>query len=196
MAEMGTNLVAILLAAGSGSRFGGHGHKLHAEIGGRSVFSWALQAVIAANIGPVIVVTGAVELEIEDHEVTVAHNPNWITGIASSLQVGISAAGKFNAEAIVVGLGDQPFVVASAWRAVAQSPAPIAVATYQSLHGNPVKLDAQIWPSLPTTGDEGARSVFALFSDLVQEVPCEGSSGDIDTLEDLERMNLDLRKNH
>ncbi|MEO8363446.1 MAG: nucleotidyltransferase family protein [Ilumatobacteraceae bacterium] len=196
MTEVGTNLVAILLAAGSGSRFGGDGHKLHAEIGGRTVFSWALQAVVAAQIGPVIVVTGAVELEIDDQDVTIAHNSNWNNGIASSLQVGISAAGKFNADSIVVGLGDQPFVVTSAWRAVAHSPSPIAVATYQSQRGNPVKLDAQIWPSLPTTGDEGARSVFALFSDLVQEVPCEGSSGDIDTLEDLERMSLELRKNH
>lgn len=196
MTEVGTNLVAILLAAGSGSRFGGNGHKLHAEIGGRTVFSWALQAVVAAQIGPVIVVTGAVELEIDVQDVTIAHNPNWNNGIASSLQVGISAAGKFNADSIVVGLGDQPFVVTSAWRAVAHSPSPIAVATYQSQRGNPVKLDAQIWPSLPTTGDEGARSVFALFSDLVQEVPCEGSSGDIDTLEDLEHMSLELRKDH
>lgn len=196
MTEVGVNLVAILLAAGSGSRFGGGGHKLHADIGGRTVFNRAFEAVVAAQIGPVIVVTGAVELEIDDQDVTVAHNPQWNTGIASSLQVGISAAGKFNAESIVVGLGDQPFVVTSAWRAVAHSPSPIAVATYQSQRGNPVKLDAQIWPSLPTTGDEGARSVFALFSDLVQEVPCEGSSGDIDTLEDLERMSLDLRKNH
>ncbi|MFA5774865.1 MAG: nucleotidyltransferase family protein [Ilumatobacteraceae bacterium] len=193
---MGAKTVAILLAAGSGSRFHGDGHKLHADIGGRSVFSWALQAVVASHIGPVIVVTGAVELEVDDHEVTVAHNPNWITGIASSLQVGISAASKIGAEAIVVGLGDQPFVVTSAWRAVAHSPAPIAVATYQSHRGNPVKLDAQIWPSLPITGDEGARTVFALFTNLVQEVPCEGSSGDIDTLEDLERMSLELRKNH
>ena len=192
---MVTKVVAILLAAGSGSRFAGDGHKLHADIGGQTVFSWALQAVVASHIGPVIVVTGAVELEVDDHEVTVAHNSHWKTGIASSLQVGISAAGKFSAETIVVGLGDQPFVAASAWRAVAHSPAPIAVATYQSQRGNPVKLDARIWPSLPITGDEGARSVFALFSDLVQEVPCEGSSGDIDTLDDLERMSLDLRKN-
>lgn len=196
MNEAGAKTVAIILAAGSGSRFGGGGHKLNADIGGRSVFASALQAAVAANIGPVVVVTGAVELVIDDREVTVVHNPQWHSGIAGSLQVGISAARKLGAEAIVVGLGDQPFVGASSWQAVANSPSPIAIATYQTKRGNPVKMNAQIWPALPTSGDEGARSVFPMYSKLVQEVPCEGSPSDIDTLEDLERMSNERRKSH
>ncbi|MHB1089463.1 MAG: nucleotidyltransferase family protein [Ilumatobacteraceae bacterium] len=184
--------VAIVLAAGSGSRFAGGGHTLNALIGGRSVCAWALQAAIDADIGPVVLVTGAVELPVSDPGVTVVHNPQWSTGLASSLQVGIAAAQAQGAEAVVVGLGDQPFVKASAWQAVATSPAPIAVATYDTKRGNPVRLHAEIWPRLPTSGDEGARSVLRIYSNLVEEVPCEGSSSDIDTVEDLERMDNEL----
>lgn len=186
--------VAIVLAAGGGSRFAGGGHKLNAIIGGRSVYAWALQAAIDADVGPaVVLVTGAVELPVNDPRVIVVHNPQWATGLASSLQVGIATAREHGAEAVVVGLGDQPFVSASAWQAVAASPSPIAVATYDTKRGNPVRLHAEIWPILPTSGDEGARSVLRIYSNLVEEVPCEGSSSDIDTVADLERLNNELR---
>lgn len=181
--------VAIVLAAGSGSRFTGGGHKLNAVMAGRGVYYWALQAAIDADIGPVVLVTGAVELTVSDPNVTVVHNTEWTSGLASSLQIGIAAARRQGAEAVVVGLADQPLVRASAWQAVAASSSPIAVATYRTKRGNPVRLHAEIWPTLPTTGDEGARSVLRIYKNLVEEVPCEGSSSDIDTVEDLERIN-------
>ncbi len=188
--------MAVILAAGSGTRFEGGGHKLHAVIGGRAVYLWALQAAIDADIGSVIVVTGAVELPVADLAVSVVANPLWQTGMASSLQVGVGVAREQGAEAVVVGLGDQPFVRASAWRAVADSRSPIAVATYQSKRGNPVRLHAEIWTTLPTFGDDGARSIFQIYSNLVEEVPCEGSSRDVDTLEDLERMNIEFGESY
>lgn len=188
--------IAVVLAAGSGSRFEGGGHKLNATIGGRALYLWALQAAVESNIGSVVVVTGAVQLPVTDLTVRVVTNPQWQTGVASSLQVGLSVAREQGAEAVVIGLGDQPFVRASAWRAVADSRSPIAVATYQSKRGNPVRLHAEMWSALPTLGDEGARSVFQMYSNLVEEVPCEGSSRDIDTLEDLQRMNIEFGENY
>lgn len=188
--------VAIVLAAGGGSRFHGGGHKLDADIGGRKVYDWALRAAVEAAIGRVVLVTGALDIQVSDPDVTVVHNPQWASGLASSLQVGLATARQDGAEAVVVGLGDQPLVRASAWQAVAASPSPIAVAIYGTTRGNPVRLHAEIWPTLPTSGDEGARSVLRIYSTLVEEVPCEGSSSDIDTVEDLERMNTELRKKH
>ena len=179
---------AVLLAAGGGSRFAGSTHKLLANIGGVPVFRRALDHVTAAGFDHVIVVTGAIALDIDEPTVTTVHNPSWQQGQAGSLRLAVSAAGELDSDFVVVGLAEQPFVPASAWRAIADaaSEAPIVVATYDGVRGpNPVRLGRSVWPHLPTEGDEGARPVMRLHPDWIDEVACEGSAADIDTLEDL-----------
>jgi molybdenum cofactor cytidylyltransferase len=179
-------VIVVLLAAGAGSRFEGPQHKLAATVDGRSVIERSVAAALDADVGPVVVVTGAVELELpHDDRVTLAENPEWASGQSTSLAVGITEAVRLGADAIVVGLGDQPFIAPDAWRLVAAATSPIAVATYDGKRRNPVRLHRDIWPLLPTGGDEGARSLIRLRADIVQEVPCPGSPADIDTLEDL-----------
>jgi len=185
---------AVLLAAGGGSRFTGATHKLLAPLRGRPVFAWALEAALEAVRGPeldeVLVVTGAADLGgFVPEGVAVAHNPRWAEGQATSLQTAIAAARQRHHDAVVIGLGDSPFVVPEAWRLVAAAPHPIAVATYEGRRRNPVKLAAEVWPLLPSHGDEGARNVMRLHPDLVGEVPCPGDPGDIDTVEDLQTWN-------
>jgi molybdenum cofactor cytidylyltransferase len=181
---------AVILAAGGGSRFHAAEHKLLAPVRGRAVVTWAVEAPIEAGFATVIVVTGAVELAGSlPAGVQVVHNPDWATGQASSLQVGLAAAGAAGCDAAVVGLGDQPFVGAGPWRAIGEAAAPISVATYAGRRRNPVRLAREVWPLLPITGDEGARSLMRVRSDLVGEVPCEGEPADIDTQEDLDRWN-------
>ncbi|MCU1399547.1 MAG: hypothetical protein JWN62_2656 [Acidimicrobiales bacterium] len=199
-------ICAIVLAAGAGSRFragarpqssdrtGEARHKLVADLRGRPVYRWALDAVLAAGFGEVVLVTGAVELDVADIDpgssrLTVAANPRWADGQATSLQCGLQFASELGATAVVVGLGDQPFVTAKAWRAVAASPSEIAVATYAGVRANPVLLRASVWPLLPIAGDQGARSLIAQRSDLVVQVACVGSPADIDTMEDLQQWN-------
>lgn len=185
---------AVVLAAGAGSRFGGDAHKLVSELDGRAVAHHAIDVAVRAAIGPVFVVTGAGDLTAIIDEIAsthptsplhVVHNPDWASGQASSLAAAVRAAVSEGHEAIVVGLGDQPFIDPEAWRRVAATDAPIAVATYDGRRGNPVRLAARVWPLLPTDGDAGARHLIRLRADLVQEVPCDGSAADIDTLEDL-----------
>lgn len=181
--------VIVLLAAGAGSRFRGPDHKLTATIGGRSVVDRALASARAAGVGPIVVVTGPVDLAsavgADDDGVEFVRNEQWASGQSSSLAAGIRRADQLGAIAVVVGLADQPFIDPRAWRLLADATAPIAVATYDGARRNPVRLDRSIWPLLPSSGDEGARSLIRLRPDLVQEVPCPGSPADIDTLEDL-----------
>jgi molybdenum cofactor cytidylyltransferase len=179
---------AVLLAAGGGSRFKGQTHKLLAPIGGRPVFRMALDHLLEAGFDSILVVTGAVALDIDDASVTIVHNEQWQQGQAGSLQLALTEAGRRGSECVVVGLADQPFVPATAWLAIAraESSAPIVVATYDGVRGpNPVRLQRSVWPLLPTEGDEGARAVMRLHPEWIDELACEGSPADIDTLEDL-----------
>ena len=57
--DRGTGIVAVVLAAGAGTRFEGAGHKLDAVIDDRTILDRAVGAALAAGIGPVVVVTAA-----------------------------------------------------------------------------------------------------------------------------------------
>lgn len=175
---------ALVLAAGGSRRFTG-GDKLSAPLRGRPLVAWAIAHAMEARLDETYVVVGASSLELPDAVVAV-HNERWDEGMATSLQAGISAARRAGHGAVVVGLGDEPFVPPDAWRAVAASESPIAVATYGDRQGHPVRLARPTWPLLPTTGDVGARVLIDSQPDLVTRVPCPGTLTDIDTLEDLQ----------
>lgn len=178
--------VAVVLAAGAGTRFAGPTHKLDATVAGRALVDRAVGSARAAGIGPVVVVTAG-QLATPLPGVVHIVNERWAEGQSTSLRAGILAARDLAADAVVVGLGDQPFVTPDAWRAVASSDAAIAVATYAGRRGHPVRLHRSVWDLLPTEGDEGARSLMRRRPDVVAAVPCDGSPIDIDTVEDLAR---------
>lgn len=180
-------VAAVLLAAGDGSRFEGEMHKLLSQLRGRTIIERAVDSAAASGLA-LYVVTGAVDLDaVLPPSVTVVRNEHWQDGQAVSVRAGITAAAADGHDAVVVGLGDQPFVPATAWRAVAATDGSIVVATYDGERGNPVKLSASVWPLLPVTGDEVGRAVMRSRPDLVVPVPCDGDASDIDTLEDLHR---------
>ena len=188
-------IATVVLAAGGGSRFAGPTPKLLVPIDGRPLVVWAVEAAMQADVGPTVVVSGAVDLTgvlrergVLDH-VDLVVNDHWAEGQATSLAVGIGAADAMGVDAVVVGLGDQPGITPGAWRRVARADpaAPIVVATYGGRRRNPVRLARSIWPDLPVEGDEGARSLIAGRPELVTEIACPGEPDDIDTLEDLAR---------
>lgn len=183
-------MAAVVLAAGGGSRFGGDGHKLLQPLWGRPLVTWAVAAALGAGLAEVAVVEGAVGLApVLPAGAVLLRNPDWAAGQAGSLRLGLAWCERRGYRAAVVGLGDQPLVAAGAWRAVAAcEEAPIVVATYGGRRRNPVRLDRSVWSLLPSEGDEGARVLMAARPELVAEVACEGEPLDVDTLEDLAKL--------
>lgn len=178
--------LAVVLAAGEGRRFGGS--KLRAELRGRPLVCWALDAAEAAGLDETAVVTGADDLaDLLEPTLVRLPNPAWATGQASSLQVAVAHAEAEGHEALVVGLADTPFVPAEAWQAVSEVEAPIVTAEFDGDRRPPVRLARAVWPLLPIEGDEGARALLRRRPDLVTAVPCAGVPADVDTRGDLER---------
>ncbi|MGA0117533.1 MAG: nucleotidyltransferase family protein [Ilumatobacteraceae bacterium] len=181
-------LLAVLLAAGAGRRFSGPTHKLLAPLRGAPLVSHALSAMRNADIGDSAVITGSTDLSGLLDGLTELHNPHWESGQHSSVATAVRFAQEHGYEALVIGLGDQPFVTSEAWKAVAETEGDIVVATYDGKRGNPVKLSRSVWDeflSLTKDPDAGARTLMHIRPELVREVACNGVSADIDTPEDL-----------
>jgi nicotine blue oxidoreductase len=184
---------AVLLAAGSGSRFGGG--KLLAPYRGRPLIESSLANLTEAPVGETLVVVGddAERLlpVVEPYGVRVVENPEWEEGQSTSVRAGLLALGPEVGAAVVL-LADQPLVGPEAvGRLVAafEAGAGVAVATYGGERRNPVLFSREVWPLLlrELTGDEGARNVLRRHPDLVREVPCDdvGDPADVDTPQDL-----------
>jgi CTP:molybdopterin cytidylyltransferase MocA len=174
---------AVILAAGAGTRFEGDGPKLLTVVRGRRLIDWAVAHATEAALDDLIVVAGPVDLGIDG----AVANPRWEEGMSTSLQVAVRLADERGHDAVVVGLGDQPGILPSAWRAVAASTdKPVAIGVYEGgRRGHPVRLAREVWPLLPTTGSQAANTLLQGRPELVAEVACEGRPDDIDTVEDL-----------
>lgn len=188
--------LAVILAAGSGSRFLGDEHKLLAVLEGRPLIWWAAQHAIDAGFDEVLIVEGAVELSGSVPEsVSIVRNHEWADGQSRSLHVAVRYASMYGYTAVVIGLGDQPYVPPEAWRLVAGSPSPIAIADFGHEQVPPVRLSADVWDLLPLDGDEGARQLLASRPEMVARIACPGKAVDVDTVNTLDRVRRDpLRK--
>jgi CTP:molybdopterin cytidylyltransferase MocA/SAM-dependent methyltransferase len=184
--------VALVLAAGAGSRFGGG--KLLARIGGRPVLQHVLDALATAGVLQVVVVLGrdaeAVEAAIDWRAERRVVNPDPERGLASSLHVGFEAVGP-GAGAVLVALGDQPLVSAEVVRSLVDAPdeggRPIVVPAYADERGrNPVLLRPAAFPLVAeAAGDRGLGPVLEANPGLVAEIPVPGGNPDVDTPADL-----------
>jgi nicotine blue oxidoreductase len=184
-----SRIVGLVLAAGSGSRLGTP--KALVELAGERLVDRAVRTLRDGGCAHVTVVLGAAQVEVPD--ATVVHNPDWATGMGSSLRVGLAALPS-DADAVVISLVDQPLigpdVVARLIEAHAAG-APVAVATYAGKRRNPALFARSTWADAAASavGDQGARAYFAAHPETVTAVPCDdlGDPVDIDTREDLAR---------
>ncbi|MER6945738.1 nucleotidyltransferase family protein [Nonomuraea sp. NPDC000554] len=181
----GTRAAGLLLAAGRGARLGRP--KALIEYGGERLVDRGVRLLEEGGCHPVVVVLGAATVQVRG-AVTV-RNPDWESGMGSSLRAGLAALPP-DAESVVVALVDQPFVQPEAVRALIASGAELAVATYDGRRRNPVLIARRHFAEVAelAVGDVGARPFIRAHPDLVTEVPCPGDPADIDTPEDLRRL--------
>jgi CTP:molybdopterin cytidylyltransferase MocA len=185
----------LVLAAGEGSRLGRP--KALVEVGGELLVDRTVRTAREAGCDPVAVVVGAHAAEVVRRAsldaAVVLVNDDWADGMGSSLRVGLRALTELGAAAAVVLLVDQPRVTSEVVRRVLTAPsAPALAASYDGRPGNPVRLDASIWPEVCAlaVGDVGARAWMRAHPDRVHVVACDdlGGDDDIDTPEDLSRV--------
>ena len=168
-----TRIGVIVLAAGRSSRFGDHGaSKLLAPLHGVPIVRRAVLAAVDADVGDVVVVTGHTAEEIsgalDGLPIRLSIEPMFADGMAASLGRGVREL--HDADAVMIGLGDQPGVRAEAYRRVAErwrtSGAAIVVPRYaqsQTLApAHPPLFGASVFSELlALRGDVGARAVIA-----------------------------------
>ena len=187
---MDSRVAGVLLAAGEGTRLGTP--KALVELGGRRLVDRGADLLRDGGTAPVVVVTGAVPVTAPD--VILVPNPDWRTGMGSSLAAGLRAL-PAECAAAVIALVDQPLIGAGVVRrlvAAHQAGAELVVAGYHGRPRNPVLLARRHWAGViaAADGDTGARPYLRANPGLVTLVECAdiGAPDDVDTPEDLARV--------
>ncbi|CAN5697745.1 nucleotidyltransferase family protein [soil metagenome] len=203
---MSRSIVAILLAAGSGSRFGSD-KLMHPLPDGTPIAVQSARNLKAAlphsrRIAVIRPGSGALAdaLAAEAFEVVVCDNA--ADGMGHSLAAGVDAAGRDGKResaddaGFVVALADMPFITPSSIVAVGDSivgGASLAAPTFEGRRGHPVGFSAIHRAALlGLTGDEGARRLISSAGALMTLVAVDdpGVLRDIDTPEDLRLATL------
>ncbi|WP_223840342.1 nucleotidyltransferase family protein [Saccharopolyspora pogona] len=188
-------VAGVVLAAGAGRRFGMP--KALVEYRGTLLVDRAAQVLAAGGCAPIVVVVGAAADEVRERaELTgarVVFNPDWATGMGSSLRTALDALAPTDADAALVLPVDMPGIGPEAVRRVAAlaKPSTLAAAAHDGVRSHPVLLGRDHWAGAraAATGDAGARGY--LNGRKVALVACDDVSEgfDIDRPEDLDRGN-------
>ena len=191
-------VAAVVLAAGGSARFGKP--KQFALFQGETFIRRMVAAAIEAGCAPVVVVTGEdsarVSLELSGLAVSIAMNPNWQSGLGSSIVVGIRRAMNLtpDLEAVVLLTCDQPFVTAHVLGQLMQlqltTGKPIVASAYATTLGIPALFDRSCFPDLlRLTGDSGAKGIILARSHDVVSFDFPAGEIDIDTVTDYEKLD-------
>lgn len=189
----------IILAAGTSSRLGRPKQLL--KLGDKPVFRYAVDCALRNQLSPLVIVTGSQREAMARHlyqiHAELKVNPDYLSGMASSLRVGIQEL-RNRVDAAVVFLSDQPLIPDLVVRDLVTTyihnrnhGCRIVRPRYAGLAANPVLFDAALFEELENlSGDTGARELIKTHqSDLRQLDYDDASWGlDIDTEEDWQQV--------
>ena len=192
-------LEAIVLAAGSGTRYGGG--KLLAPWRGGVLLDGALTAAFASPVRGVYVVWGAdpgvpkaaVDFAGQSghgERLRLIHAPEYAMGLSRSLSAGVAALPD-DAEGVFIFLGDMPRIPAGLTVQMARAlagEAQVVSPAFGGRRGHPVLFGRSLWAGLASlTGDRGAGELLRDLGDALAMVPApdDGVLFDVDRPEDL-----------
>ncbi len=192
----------IILAAGASTRMGGNPKQL-IVYQGQTLLKRTLLAAMALTETPdkplpIVVVTGGNQEKIAPEliglppTVAVMHNPDWQTGMASSVRVGLSTLLRDapGLDAVLTLLTDQPHVSPELLRRIlavfAESGKGIVGCEYAGQVGVPALFSAYYFNELLTlTGDRGAKPLMMKYAHDCATIPFANGAVDLDTPEDV-----------
>jgi molybdenum cofactor cytidylyltransferase len=188
-------VIGVLLAAGSGSRFGGD--KLLAALADGRPLALAALTPLAASVDAVIAVVRPGDAAL--HSLFTASGaqlvlcPGATAGIGASLACGVrEVQTRFpRAQGALIALADMPWLSSSTVARIAtalREGAVLAAPTYRGTRGHPVAIAARYFAEMQTlSGDEGARSLLAAHEAALDLIPVDdpGVLRDVDTRADL-----------
>jgi molybdenum cofactor cytidylyltransferase len=186
-----SNLVGILLAAGSSSRFGSD-KLLHPLPDGTAVGVAAASNLLEALPNSIAVVRSSDQGLIDVFEklgMKVVENPHASNGMSTSIAAGIQAAS--DADGWVIALADMPWVKPVTIMAMTQrlkGGASIVAPEYKTRRGNPVGFSSDWKGRLKSlSGDKGAKDLLDEYRVKLDLMPTddEGVVRDVDVKSDL-----------
>jgi molybdenum cofactor cytidylyltransferase len=189
---------AVVLAAGSSTRFLGDTAKQLMAIDGTSMVRRMAQASLQSKASEVVVVTGfqqaRVSAEVKGLAVHTVYNRRFQQGLSTSVKTGLWAVSDRSSAVLFIPC-DQPHLdtatldlLLDAYRRGRGS---VLVPAFRGRRGAPVLFDRKFFAELAAIGgDEGGRQVLLRHAPEVVEVelPDEAPLQDFDTVEELEAL--------
>ena len=188
-------IAAVILAAGQSRRMGKR-NKLLIPVDGKPMVTQVADCLLSSQAAPLAVVTGhdyaAVEAALPEGRFALTHNPDYASGLSSSLKRGLAALPD-DIDGVLVCLGDMPRLSPKAVDRLIAAFDPlegraICVPTWQGKRGNPVLFAKRFFAEMQeVAGDVGARALIGEHAEAVCEVPMDDDAVlvDVDTPEAL-----------
>jgi molybdenum cofactor cytidylyltransferase len=186
---------AIVLAAGASSRMGTQ--KLLLPFGGKTVIAHVVEQVLASSIDEIYVVVGhqkeLVSKELSVLQVHIVENPDYKSGMLSSVRYGLSAVPQ-KCQSVLVALGDQPSITTALIdqmvRSFASTKKRILVPMYRRKRGHPLLFSATYRNEIMSSFDDvGLRGLLRVHDEDVYEMNVSSPAvlSDMDYPEDFQR---------